>query len=133
MNKLEKIYNFLNDAQTYYLATVDKDQPRVRPFGTILLFENKLYIQTGKNKDVSKQILNNNKVELCAFLNGDWLRLQGTLEEDQRREVKKVMLDKYPSLRAMYNEDDNNTEVFYFKSGIATFSSFTKPKEEFEI
>jgi uncharacterized pyridoxamine 5'-phosphate oxidase family protein len=133
MNKLEKIYNFLNDAQTYYLATVDKDQPRVRPFGTILLFENKLYIQTGKNKDVSKQILNNNKVELCAFLNGDWLRLQGTLEEDQRREVKKVMLDKYPSLRAMYNEDDNNTEIFYFKSGIAIFSSFTKPKEEFEI
>lgn len=133
MNKLEKIYNFLNDAQTYYLATVDKDQPRVRPFGTILLFENKLYIQTGKNKDVSKQILNNNKVELCAFLNGDWLRLQGTLEEDQRKEVKKVMLDKYPSLRAMYNEDDNNTEIFYFKSGIATFSSFTKPKEEFEI
>ena len=133
MNKLEKIYNFLNDAQTYYLATVDKDQPRVRPFGTILLFENKLYIQTGKNKDVSKQILNNNKVEICAFLNGDWLRLEGILEEDPRREVKKVMLDKYPSLRAMYNEDDNNTEVFYFKSGIATFSSFTKPKEEYEI
>ena len=133
MNKLEKIYNFLNDAQTYYLATVDNDQPRVRPFGTILLFENKLYIQTGKNKDVSKQILNNNKVEICAFLNGDWLRLEGILEEDPRREVKKVMLDKYPSLRAMYNEDDNNTEVFYFKSGIATFSSFTKPKEEYEI
>ena len=133
MNKLEKIYNFLNDAQTYYLATVDNDQPRVRPFGTILLFENKLYIQTGKNKDVSKQILNNNKVEICAFLNGDWLRLEGILEEDSRREVKKVMLDKYPSLRAMYNEDDNNTEVFYFKSGIATFSSFTKPKEEYEI
>lgn len=133
MNKLEKIYNFINDAQTYYLATVDKDQPRVRPFGTILLFENKLYIQTGKNKDVSKQIINNNKVELCAFLNGDWLRLKGILEEDTRREVKKTMLDKYPSLRAMYNEDDNNTEVFYFKSGIATFSSFTKPKEEFKF
>ena len=133
MSQLEKIYNFINDAQTYYLATVDKDQPRVRPFGTILLFENKLYIQTGKNKDVSKQILNNNKVELCAFLNGDWLRLEGILEEDTRREVKKTMLDNYPSLRAMYNEDDNNTEVFYFKSGIATFSSFTKPKEEFKF
>ena len=123
----------MKEAEVYYLATVDNDQPRVRPFGTILLFENKLYIQTGKNNDVSKQILNNNKVEICAFLNGDWLRLEGILEEDSRREVKKVMLDKYPSLRAMYNEDDNNTEVFYFKSGIATFSSFTKPKEEYEI
>lgn len=130
MTNVERVYEFLEAAGTYYLATVEGDQPRVRAFGTQLIYEGKLYIQTGKIKPVSKQIKANPKVEICAFKDGQWLRLSGILEEDDRREVKKAMLDKMPSLRAMYNEDDGNTEMLYFKSGEATFSSFVAPSEK---
>ena len=130
MTNVERVYEFLEAAGTYYLATVEGDQPRVRAFGTQLLYEGKLYIQTGKIKPVSKQIKANPKVEICAFKDGQWMRLTGVLEEDDRREVKKAMLDKMPSLRAMYNEDDGNTEMLYFKSGEATFSSFVAPSEK---
>ena len=130
MTNVERVYEFLEAAGTYYLATVEGDQPRVRAFGTQLLYEGKLYIQTGKIKPVSKQIKANPKVGICAFKDGQWLRLSGVLEEDDRREVKKAMLDKMPSLRAMYNEDDGNTEMLYFKSGEATFSSFVAPSEK---
>ncbi len=126
---MEKVVQFLKDAEVYYLATADGDQPRVRPFGTAHVFEGKLYIQTGKVKDVSKQIHANPKVEICAFKNGDWLRVAGELVEDERREARVSMLEAYPSLQAMYSADDGNTEVFYFKNATATFSSFTKAPE----
>lgn len=121
---MEKVLEFLKNAGTYYLATVEGDQPRVRPFGTILLFEGKLYIQTGKIKPVSKQLMANPKAEICAFKDGTWLRVAGELIEDDRREAKKAMLDAYPNLRGMYNEDDGNTQVLYFRNAVATFSSF---------
>ncbi|MBQ8945868.1 MAG: pyridoxamine 5'-phosphate oxidase family protein [Lachnospiraceae bacterium] len=126
---MERVVKFLKDAGTYYLATVDGDQPRVRPFGTAHIFEGKLYIQTGKVKDVSKQIHANPKVEVCACIGGDWLRVAGTLVEDDRREARQSMLDAYPSLQGMYSADDGNSEVFYFKDAVATFSSFTKEPE----
>ena len=126
---MEKVAEFLKDAETYYLATVDGDQPRVRPFGTVNIFEGKLYIQTGKVKDVSKQIHANPKVELCAFKDGRWVRVAGELAEDERIEAKQAMLDAYPSLQGMYKADDGNTEVFYFKDATATFSSFTSAPE----
>ena len=121
---MENVLEFLKSAGTYYLATVEGDQPRVRPFGTILLFEGKLYIQTGKIKPVSKQLAANPKAEICAFKDGTWLRVAGELIEDDRREAKKAMLDAYPNLRGMYNEDDGNTQVLYFRNAVATFSSF---------
>lgn len=126
---MERICNFLREAGVYYLATVEGEQPRVRPFGTALIFEGKLYIQTGKVKPVSKQIGANPKVEICAFKDGTWLRLAGELSADERMEAKKAMLDEYTNLRAMYNEMDDNTQVLYFKNGVATFSSFTAPEE----
>ena len=126
---MERVVKFLKEAGTYYLATVDNDQPRVRPFGTAHVFEGRLYIQTGKAKDVSKQIHANPKVELCAFKDGEWLRVAGTLVEDDRREARQSMLDAYPSLQGMYKADDGNTEVFYMKDATATFSSFTKAPE----
>ena len=126
---MEKVYEFLKAAQTYYLATVDGDQPRVRPFGTVNIFEGKLYIQTGKSKDVSKQLHANPKAEICAFKDGTWLRVSGELIEDDRREARESMLDAYPDLRNMYSEDDGNTEVFYFKNATAVFSSFTAAPE----
>lgn len=126
---MNEVYQFLKDAGTYYLATMDGDQPRVRPFGTIDLFEDKLYIQTGKKKDVSKQIQANAKVEICAFVNGAWIRIAGKLVRDDRREAKAHMLEAYPSLQAMYSPDDDNTEVLYFQDAVATISSFTaEPK-----
>ena len=102
---MERVVNFLKEAETYYLATVEGDQPRVRPFGTAHIFEGKLYIQTGKVKDVSKQIHANPKVEICAFKNGEWLRVAGELVEDDRREARQSMLDAYPSLQNMYSAD----------------------------
>ena len=126
---MEQVVKFLKEVETYYLATVEGDQPRVRPFGTAHVFEGKLYIQTGKVKDVSKQIHANPKVEICAFKNGEWLRVAGELVEDDRREARQSMLDAYPSLQNMYSADDGNTEVFYFKNATATFSSFTHEPE----
>ena len=123
------MYQFLDEAQTYYLATVDGDQPRVRPFGTILLYEGRLYIQTGKVKDVSKQLAANPKAEICAFKDGKWLRVAGELINDDDRAVKVAMLEKMPSLKAMYDPDDGNTQVLYFKNATATFSSFTEAPE----
>ena len=102
---MERVVNFLKEAETYYLATVEGDQPRVRPFGTAHIFEGKLYIQTGKVKDVSKQIHANPKVEICAYKNGEWLRVAGELVEDDRREARQSMLDAYPSLQNMYSAD----------------------------
>ena len=122
---MERVAKFLQEAGTYYLATVQGDQPRVRPFGTAHVFEGKLYIQTGKAKEVSKQIHANPKVEICAFKNGEWLRVAATLVEDDRREARVSMLEAYPSLQSMYSADDGNTEVFYLKDATATFSSFT--------
>ena len=121
---MERVLKFLKEAGTYYLATVDGDCPRVRPFGTIEIFEGKLYIQTGKSKDVSKQIAANPNVEISAFKDGSWIRVSGRLVRDDRREAKKAMLDAYPSLQGMYSADDANTEVFYIKDATATFSSF---------
>ncbi len=126
---MEKVYEFLKAAGTYYLATVDGDQPRVRPFGTVHIFEGKLYIQTGKSKDVAHQLAANPKAEICAFKDGTWLRVAGRLIEDDRAEARKSMLDAYPDLRAMYDENDGNTEVLYFQDATATFSSFTAPSE----
>ena len=126
---INEVYDFLKEAGTYYLATVDGDQPRVRPFGTVDIFEGKLYIQTGKSKDVSKQIHANPKAEICAFHNGQWLRVACTLVEDDRIEARQSMLDAYPSLQNMYKADDGNTEVFYLKDATATFSSFTSAPE----
>lgn len=122
---MDKVLKFLKDAETYYLATVEGDQPKVRPFGTAHVFEGKLYIQTGKVKDVSKQLHQNPKSEICAFKNGEWLRVSGKLIEDDRNEARQSMLDAYPSLQKMYKADDGNTEVFYFENATAIFSSFT--------
>ena len=126
---MERVCKFLKDAGTYYLATVEGDQPRVRPFGTAHIFEGRLYIQTGKIKPVSRQLLANPKAEICAFHNGTWLRVAGELVEDDRVEARKSMLDAYPSLRKMYDENDGNTQVFYFKNATATFFSFTAAPE----
>ena len=123
---MQEVYEFLKDAGTYYLATVDNDKPKVRPFGTVNIFENKLYIQTGKNKDVYKQLLNNSNAEICVFNNGKWIRVEGKLIPDDRVEAKKDMLDHYPELRNMYNENDDNTIVLYFDDAKATISSFTE-------
>lgn len=135
MANVEKVCEFLNKAGTYYLATADGDQPRVRPFGTVLVYDGKLYIQTGKVKPVSKQLAANPKAEICAFdgATGTWLRVAGELINDDSRDVKVAMLEKYPNLKAMYNPDDDNTQVLYFKDATATFSSFTAAPEEFNF
>ena len=123
---MEEIKEFLKKCGVYYLSTIDNGKPRVRPFGTIEIYDNHLYIQTGKNKDVSKQININPNVELCGFIDGKWIRVSGKLIIDDRIEAKKYMLDNNPSLRSMYNEYDSNTEVLYFESGKAIIYSFSE-------
>ena len=123
---MQEVYEFLKPCGTYYLATVEGDQPRVRPFGTIDIFEDKLYIQTGKVKDVSKEMQANPKVEICAFDGQKWIRVAGEVVRDDRVEPKKHMLDSYPNLQALYRADDDNTEVLYLKNATATIYSFTE-------
>ena len=128
---MNRVCDFIKSAGVYYLATVEGDQPRVRPFGTIHIFEDKLYIQTGKIKNVSRQLAANPKAELCAFKDGVWLRVACELVEDDRLEPKKSMLDAYPNLRGMYDENDGNTQVLYLKDAVVTFSSFTAEPETY--
>lgn len=123
---MQEVYDFLKACNTYYLATVEGDQPRVRPFGTVDIFEGKLYIQTGKVKDVSKEMQANPKVEICAFNGEKWIRVAGEVVRDDRVEAKKHMLDSYPNLKTLYRADDDNTEVLYLKNATATISSFTE-------
>ncbi|MCX7911629.1 MAG: pyridoxamine 5'-phosphate oxidase family protein [Dehalococcoidales bacterium] len=124
---MKEVYEFLKKCGTYYLATVDGDQPRVRPFGTIHMFENKLYIQTGKKKDVSKQMKKNPKIEICGMAEGKWIRVQAIAVNDDRVEAKQSMLDAYPQLKGMYSATDDNTQVLYLKDVVATINSFGAP------
>jgi uncharacterized pyridoxamine 5'-phosphate oxidase family protein len=121
---MQEVFDFLKKTNTYYLATVEGNQPRVRPFGMIDLFEGKLYIQTGKNKDVSKQIGVNPKIEISAFDGEQWIRVKAVAVNDDRIEAKQHLLDAYPKLKDRYAADDDNTQVLYLKDAVATFSNF---------
>jgi uncharacterized pyridoxamine 5'-phosphate oxidase family protein len=121
---MQEVYDYLKKAGTYYLATVEGNQARVRPFGTVDLFDGKLYIQTGKSKDVAKQIAANPRIEICAFDGQSWIRVQANAVEDPRREAKVHMLEAYPMLKDRYSADDDNTLVLALNDGVATISSF---------
>ncbi len=124
-----EVYNFLRKCETYFLATVEEDQPRVRPFGTVDIFEEHLYIETGKIKKVSKQMAINPKVEICAYDGERWIRIEAVVEEDERIEAKQHMLDTYPSLKGMYKVDDDNMQVLYLKDATATIYSIMGEKK----
>ena len=130
---MEEVEKFLKECKTYFIGTIDGDKPRVRPFGTVNIFENKLYIQTGKSKNVSKQIEKNNNVEICGYKGDRWIRISGKLVRDDRVEAKEDMLNHYPELRGMYNPLDDNTEVLYFKDAVATIYSFTEEPKVIEF
>ena len=126
---MQEIYEFLKKAGTYYLATNENGQPRVRPFGTVNIYNGKLYIQTGKSKAVSHQLHANPKLEICAMVGGEWLRLEASAVEDDDREARVSMLEAYPSLQSLYSPDDGNTEVWFRRNVTATIYSFTaEPK-----
>ena len=128
---MQTVLDFLKKVGTYYIASIDGAYPRVRPFGTVNLFENRLYIQTGKKKDFVKQITANPHIELCAFDGTSWLRVAATLVEDNRSEAQESLLAAYPSLRGMYAVNDGNNTVYYLKDAVATFSTFGGvPREE---
>ena len=130
---MKRVYDFLKKAGVYYLATAEGDQPRVRPFGTVNEFEGKLYVQTGKVKPTSKQLAANPKAEICAFCDGTWIRIACELVEDDRIEAKKSMLDAYPNLRGMYDENDGNTQVLYMQNATASICTFGKAPEIIEF
>ncbi len=120
---MQEVCEFLKNAGAYYLATDDAGQPRVRPFGTAHIFEDRLYIQTGRKKDVFRQIERNPRVELCAFAKGQTLRVAGTLAVDDRLEAQRSLLDAYPGLQDQYQAGDGNNVVLYFEHATATFSA----------
>jgi len=126
---MQEVYDFLKQCGVFYLATVEDDQPRVRPFGALAIFEGKLYTQTGRIKPVSKQLAANPKAEICAFKDGTWLRVAATLVDDPRIEAQEALLEAHPGLKSRYQAGDGNTQVLYFKDATATFSSFTAPEK----
>ena len=128
---MNEVYEFLKKCDVYYLATTDGDRPRVRPFGTVDLYKNSLYIQTGKIKDVSKQMHANPNVEISGMADGEWIRVRAKAVEDDDREARVHMLDAYPELKSMYSPDDGNTEVFRLTDVYAEICSFTAPKKVF--
>ena len=130
---MKRAYDFLKTAQTFYLATVDGDQPRVRPFGAVAVFEDKLYITTGNQKAVFAQIMANPKIEISGMAGGEWIRLSATAVRDERREAKTAMLEENPVLRTMYNEDDGVLEVLYLQDAVVSICSFTAPPVQFSF
>lgn len=122
---MKETYEFLKKCGVFYLSTIDGNKPRVRPFGALNIFEDKLYIQTGKIKDVSHQMQENNNIEICGFIDGEWIRVSAQVIRDDRLEAKTSMLDNNPSLKSMYSADDDNTEVLYLTSATAIINSFT--------
>ncbi len=130
---MKEVYEFLKSSGVFYLATIDNDKPRVRPFGAINIYNDKIYLQTGKIKPVSKQIEKNNNVEICAFKDGKWIRVEAKLIRDESREAKVSMLEANPELKAMYSADDANTEVLYMENVKATISSFTDAPKVIEF
>ena len=130
---MQEVYEFLKKCNTYYIATIDGDQPRVRPFGTVNIFENKLYIQTGKKKDVSRQMMKNPNIAICAMSGDQWIRIQATVIEDDRVEAKQNMLDAYPNLKDMYSATDDNNQVLYLKNAAATIYSFSSEPKTIEF
>ena len=133
MENLKRVNDFLDETKCYFIATIDGNKPRVRAFGTNIIFNGKLYIQTGKDKNVTKQIKANPNVEICAFNGSKWLRVSCELVNDNNHDVKVAMLDKMPTLKSAYNPDDDSMEMFYFKDATATFSSFTEAPESFNF
>jgi len=131
---MKEVYEFLKNCGTYYLATVEGDQPRVRPFGTVDLFEDKIYIQTGKVKSVEHQMKTNPKVEISAVSSdGRWIRLTAEAVLDKNIKVQEHLLDTYPNLKAMYTAGNGNTEVYYLKSAVAQICSFTEAPHEIKF
>ena len=130
---MKEVYEFLKNCQVFYLATIDKDKPRVRPFGALNIFEDKIYLQTGKIKKVSKQIEINPNIEICGMFNNKWIRVEGKLVRDERIEAKKSMLDNNPELKNMYKADDDNTEVLYIEKAKANIYSFTEDPKVIEF
>ena len=130
---MEEIYEFLKKNGTYFLATVEDNQPKVRPFGTVIIFEDKLYIQSSKTKQVAKQIAINPRIAISASTSDTWLRIEAIAVEDNRVEPKKQMLDEYPSLRSLYNENDPNNVVWYLKDATATIEKFGGEKKTFHF
>ncbi len=130
---MKEIYDFLKKCGCFYIATTDGKNARVRPFGALNIFEDKLYIQTGKSKEVSKQMEINPNVEISAFLDGRWIRVEATVVRDDRIEAKKSMLDANPELKAMYSAEDDNTEVLYLTNIKATIYSFYEDPKVIEV
>lgn len=122
---MNEVVKYLQECGTFYLATVEGDQPHVRPFGAVCEFEGKLYIITNNKKDVYRQMKANGNVEICGMHNGTWMRVKGVVKEDTRREARVAMMEANESLGSMYNVDDGLMTVFAFESGAATICSFT--------
>lgn len=125
----QRVHDYLKECGTYFIATANGDQPHVRPFGALHLYEGKLYIMTGHVKRIAKQLALNPKFEICALKDNAWVRVFGTMVEDERVEAKKSFLDAAPHLRNQYNENDDNMAVYYIKDATATFSSFSGADE----
>ena len=130
---MKETYEFLKNAGTYYLATVEYNQPHVRPFGTVNIFQDKLYIQTGNLKKVATQMKENPNIEICAMYDGKWIRVEGKVKEDDRTVARKAMLDAYPELRKMYDENDGNTVVFVVDNAVATIYSFQEEPKVYKF
>lgn len=123
---MNEVYQYLKNSGTFYLATSEGDQPRVRPFGAVDIFEGNLYIQTGNVKNVFAQMQKNPKIEICVMSkDGTWMRVAATAVQDDRIEARQHMLDENPTLKSMYAADDGNCEVLYLKDATATIYSFT--------
>ena len=130
---MKEVYDYLKEAGVFYLATIDNDKPRVRPFGAVNIYNDKLYLITGKSKNVSKQIEKNNNVEISAMIGNTWIRIETKLVKDESIEAKESLLEANPNLRSMYNSKDDNMEVLYLENAKATISSFTSNSKVIEF
>lgn len=126
---MNEVQAYLKECGAFFIATNEGDQPRVRPFGVSEIINGRLYIMTGKVKDVFKQLDKNGKFEICAMKpsGAEWMRLEGTLVNDDTLAVKEEFLNRNESLKSMYKADDGNMAVLFVTNATASFFSFTEP------
>ena len=120
---LQKTLNFLQKCGTFYVATTDGNQPRVRPFGLVIEHENKLWFGTANTKEVYRQLMANPRIEISATSpTMEWVRLSGQAVFESNAEVKRKAFELLPMLANIYQgSEDPVFEVFYLAEAEAVF------------
>ncbi|QNU68595.1 pyridoxamine 5'-phosphate oxidase family protein [Ruminiclostridium herbifermentans] len=123
---MDEVVKFLEENPVFYIATVDGDTPKVRPFGFFLKHQQKLYFGVGNQKETFKQLQKNPKFEISTTSKDNtWLRLSGNAVFETSEELLEKAFERNPNLKALYSKENGpRLELFYIENAKAEFLNF---------